>query len=75
MPAEQFQNRLRSFLQREPFQPFIVELEEGEAIVVDDPDALAMGGGAAGYIGPKDVYFFNHEQVRSIHLAAQEAAS
>jgi hypothetical protein len=74
MNAEVFEQTMRSFLRQMPFESFVVELEEGEDILIDDPHAVALGGGGsggAGYIGPKDIYMFSAEQVRDIRGAHQ----
>lgn len=71
----QFDRDLRTLLTQRPFRPFVVELTEGESFIVEEPEALAFCNGAAAYIGPGLVRFFNCETVKSIHLAAEQAAS
>jgi hypothetical protein len=72
---ETFEDALRSFLRREPFLPFVVELASGEQITVEEP-TVAFNGGAAGYLSPSyDLKEFACENVRDIRLAAQEPAS
>jgi hypothetical protein len=67
MTIEEFENALRSLMRREPFEPFAVELLDGERFVVDRPDAVGFNGGAAGFIGPDGtIHFFNNEDVRSL---------
>jgi len=76
MTQDTFQDTLRSFLRREPFQPFVIELVDGRQILVDLPHTVAMGSGAGGFITPEyDVIFFSCEQIRDIRAATQEAAS
>ena len=63
MKLEQFENRLRELLRSEPFQPFVVIVNDGRTIIVDEP-AVAFGGGRAGFIRPDEIVeFFDSEQV------------
>ena len=71
MIAEVFEDTIRSFIRRRPFQPFVVELEEGQQILIDDPRAVALSGGGtggAGYIGPDEIHMISSDRVRTIHL-------
>ena len=75
MELEVFQETLRSFIRREPFVPFVVELLNGEQIVVAEP-TVAFNGGFAGYFSPSyDILEFRCEQVQAIRLLSREAAS
>ena len=75
MKREVFEETLRGFLRREPFLPFVVELETGEQILVEEP-TVAFADGFAGYFSPAyDITEFTCEQVRDIRLLAQETAS
>lgn len=74
MNAEVFEKTMRSFLRYTPFQPFVVELNEGQEILIDDPRAVALSGsgtGSAGYIGTDEVYMFAAERVRGIRGVQQ----
>ena len=51
-----FQKSLRAFVRRRPFKPFVVELVSGNRIVVEHPEAVAMGGDAAIYVNPDGEY-------------------
>jgi hypothetical protein len=63
-PAE-FTETLRSFLRKEPFVPFPVELVHGESFTVDRPDAVSLGGGAAGFLADNgEIYFFDWKNTR-----------
>ena len=67
MTQEAFEDSLRSFLRREPFQQFVVELLDGQRILIDLPHTVAMGGGGACFISPDyDMHTFACEQVRDI---------
>jgi hypothetical protein len=67
MTIEEFEGTLRALIRREPFEPFEVELLDGERFVVDRPDAVGFNGGAAGFIGPDGtIHFFNNEEVHSL---------
>jgi hypothetical protein len=63
MDQETFEETLCSFLRREPFEPFIVEMEDGERIVVEEP-TVAFNGRVAGYLNPSfEIQTFQAEQV------------
>jgi hypothetical protein len=49
MNQEQFQQTLREFIRREPFRPFVVELVNGDPIIVVEP-TVAFGSRKAGYL-------------------------
>ena len=67
MTKKQFEERLRTLVRRCPFQPFTVLLTTGDRIEVGAPDAVAMGGGAAGCFTPDgDPVLVNCKQVRQI---------
>jgi hypothetical protein len=66
MKADQFEQTLREFLRREPFQPFVVELVDGGVIAVNHPK-VAMGGGGASFFTPDhDLVDFECENVQAI---------
>jgi hypothetical protein len=68
MTAEEFDQTMRSFVKRRPFLPFVVELLDGERIVVANRH-VAFGGGTAGFLSRKEgLVDFNHEQVRSFEF-------
>jgi hypothetical protein len=76
MTQETFEDALRSFLRSEPFQQFIVELLDGQEIVIDAPHTVAMGGGGACFMSPTyDFYTFSCEQVRDIRPLNGEVVS
>jgi hypothetical protein len=51
MELERFEQVLRQYLRREPFQPFVVELLDGRVVMINDP-RVVMGGGAASFFTP-----------------------
>jgi hypothetical protein len=75
MNQEQFQQTLREFIRREPFRPFVVELVNGDPIIVVEP-TVAFGSRKAGYLSPNmDILEFTCDQVRDIRLVMPEKAS
>jgi hypothetical protein len=70
MKPQEFQQTLRQLLNREPFQPFVVELVDGRNLVVDHSKVL-FGGGAASFFTPKhDLVEFACEDVQAMRLAS-----
>jgi hypothetical protein len=63
MTIEQSEKVFRSFLGRRPFQPFVLEMDDGRRIVVDNPQAFGFAGGAIGFIGPDEIYLLRVENV------------
>ena len=64
MSEEQFTNSLREFIHRKPFLPFLVELMDGQRIIVDYP-SVAFSGGAAGFLSEDDgLIDFSCDRVR-----------
>lgn len=67
MVAETFSQILKSFARRKPFKPFLVELVNGERILVEHPEALAFNGKAAVYISPRTEFcLFENEGVADV---------
>jgi hypothetical protein len=76
MTKEDFQQQMRAFLRQRPFQPFTVVLDTGQRIEVDVPEAVALGGGAAGYLDPAgEATLFECEDVSEITVHTPETAS
>jgi len=76
MVAKTFVRALRSFSRRTPFRPFLVELVNGERIIVDHPEALAFNGGAGVYVGPRGEFtIFDHEGVANVRDISSAASS
>ncbi|HEV3002886.1 MAG TPA: hypothetical protein VGX78_00425 [Pirellulales bacterium] len=77
MVSETFAQALRAFARRKPFKPFVVELVNGERVLVEHPEALAFYAGAAVYISPqREFALFDHENVADVRdVPAQANAS
>jgi hypothetical protein len=74
MTEQEFDQAMRSFLKHRPFFPFVVELLNGERIVVPFPE-VAFGGGVAGFRSDEEgLVEFSHTKVSSIHVLEYEAA-
>jgi hypothetical protein len=73
VPPDQFIQQLRSFLYKRPFEPFVVELIEGDPVLIEDPEGVAIGGTSAAYGTPFELYFLEHHNVRAVRPAAREA--
>jgi hypothetical protein len=64
MVSETFEQSLRGFCERAPFQPFTVELASGARVTVDHPEALVFRAGLAVFISPQGKpTLFDHESV------------
>jgi hypothetical protein len=53
MSPDTFEQTLRCFLRREPFEPFIIELAEGRQLLIDLPHTVSVGGGGGAFISPE----------------------
>lgn len=74
MIQSQFQDRLREFLHREPFEPFLIELSDGQRLLIDG-EGLAFAGSWATFLSSSyDLHTFTCEQVREIRLPSHETA-
>jgi hypothetical protein len=72
MDRVSFEQDLRLHLRREPFQPFLIELENGGLITITQP-TVAFNEGFAGYLNPAyELVEFRSEDVRQIRLATKE---
>ena len=75
MTNEQFEETLRQYLRREPFQPFVVELVDGRLIAIEEPKVV-FGGGAASFFTPSyDLVEFACEDVQAIRPAIPGATA
>jgi hypothetical protein len=76
MTAEAFEQTLRQFKYRQPFQGFVIEKTSGERVEIDNPDALVFSGGSGGFLSATFALVeFSCEDVRSIRPIPQEASS
>jgi hypothetical protein len=74
MTPEQFDETLRQYIRRTPFEPFVVEKLDGTVVEIKAPQ-LAFGGGVAGLITEEDeLVNFHYDDVRSIRFANHKAA-
>ena len=75
MNVEQFDDTMRLFLRREPFLPFVVELNDGRLIEIPRPHVAVNGGGAT-FVTPEfDWIEFECGDVRAIRPLTHETAS
>ena len=73
MSRPEFEKQLRAFLDQKPFQPFIIEEDDGEQILVTHRKALgSVGRDSALYFGPddKDLRFIDCDSVKRIVAAS-----
>ena len=74
MSRYEFESQLRDLLRRDPFEPFVILVNNGRSIFVDEP-AVAFGGGRAGFIGADEIVeFFDCDSVLGFRPGNQEAA-
>jgi hypothetical protein len=74
MTEELFTQQLREFIRRQPFEPFVVELQDGRSLLINRP-AVVFHGGAAGFISDTDgLVDFSCDEVRRMGPAKWEAA-
>lgn len=72
MNRQDFQQTIEECVHRVPFQPFVIDLSNGERIVVRDPTAFTCQAGAAAYVPPDgDLSVFDYHAVREIEVIAQ----
>lgn len=77
MVAESFAKSLQGFHRRRPFNPFIVDLLNGDRLKIDHPEALAFRGvGVAIFISPDGGFkLLDHESVCSLSDISPQDAS
>lgn len=66
MTPEQFEAKMRTFLRRNPFEPFLVRMDTDQLIVIANPKAVALAAGGAGYIAPEKIHFIESANVVDI---------
>lgn len=74
MTREQFYSQMRQFIHRQPFVPFIVDLRDGQRLVIKQPN-VAFGEEGAGFIDPEDgaLVDFSCDDVTSFGVLEQGA--
>ena len=58
MKREDFANAVNALWHRRPFRPFVIELDDGERLVVGEPKALAHYAGTATFVRPDGQFVF-----------------
>jgi hypothetical protein len=67
MTAEHFDQLIDTLLERRPFRPFTVEIQNGERFEVDHPRSTVVRDGFAIYLKPGNVpVYFDHESVNQV---------
>ena len=67
MTVDNFQTLIEELSTRHPFQPFTVELLDGQRYEIDHSHALAYRHGVASFLAPGGVpIWFDHESVSTI---------
>ncbi|MBV9123444.1 MAG: hypothetical protein JO112_08815 [Planctomycetes bacterium] len=76
MTNKDFEQTIRGLLQRQPFQPFLIEFEDGSRFVVGQPEALMyQGGGTAIFIHPDGAFDFVDSEGVNRFIELTEAPS
>lgn len=67
MTADNFYRTMIEKLDREPFQPFVVEMNDGRKVQIDEADSVAIRGGLALCSTKETIYLrVDSEDVRRI---------
>ena len=67
MKREAFDEAARKYLNRQPFRPFVIELDDGSSLVVGQREALHEFAGAATYFGADgSITFVDAEDVKQL---------
>ena len=76
MTTDNFRKVLLAMMRRKPFTPFTIELNTGDRIEIDHPEATVIREGVAVFIGPGFVpVYFDHDSVTQIIDSPAHAAS
>jgi hypothetical protein len=74
MNIKQVENKLTELVHRDPFFPFVVDLFDGQSLVIPHPPAFDENG--AVLIGPDDRFIeFEFKNVRAIRPFPAEAVA
>lgn len=70
MKREQFDQLARSFWKRQPFRPFVIECDDGQRFVINQPEEFHCYAGSAEYFYPDGSLDFidNEDVVRIVDL-------
>jgi hypothetical protein len=74
MAPDLFEQELRRFIRARPFYNFVIEMNDGRTIVVDQPTAAINSGGAGLVDADGEIQFIEGDQVRELRLTREELA-
>jgi hypothetical protein len=67
MKSHLFQQAVDAFKQRQPFHAFVIEMDEGQRLVVEDPKAFPCFAGGGTWEWPNgDLMFVDAEDVKQV---------
>ena len=67
MQRDNFEQSIRDFQQRAPFEQYVVELKSGRMLTVDHPEALITRAGRAVHMTPEGrLSFFDADGVAQV---------
>lgn len=66
MTTDEFDRTISDLLDRQPFQTFIVELNDGDQVEIERPNQVATRSGSALYFTPRKYVRFECANVKRI---------
>lgn len=76
MERDRFEQSLRAFVKRRPFQSFLVRFVDGDTITVDHPEALVARGGIAVYLSATgELTLLDHRSVSQLSATIDTASA
>ncbi len=75
MTPEQVEEKVIELIHREPFMPFVVEMVDGQSLVIPHPRLAINGGGAVFFGSDGGLVDFEFKTVRSIRFLTAEAVA
>ena len=67
MMRAQFDEVTRQFAKRQPFRPFVIEYDDGQRFVIEQPDGFSSFAGSATYFDPAgELHLIDSENVRQV---------
>lgn len=67
MKSHVFQQAVDAFRQRQPFRPFVIEMDDGQRLVVADPKEFHCFAGGATWEWPNgELMFVDSEDVKQV---------